>query len=35
VQNNYHAMVCAFITSREYQLRFGSAVTHTNAECGR
>jgi hypothetical protein len=28
-----HAMVCSFITSAEYQLRFGSAVTHTNQEC--
>jgi hypothetical protein len=28
-----HAMVCSFITSEEYQLRFGSQVTHTNAEC--
>jgi hypothetical protein len=28
-----HAMVCSFITSPEYQLRFGTALTHTNAEC--
>ncbi len=28
-----HAMVCSFITSAEYQLRFGSSVTHTNNEC--
>jgi hypothetical protein len=28
-----HAMVCSFITSIEYQQRFGSTVTHTNAEC--
>jgi len=28
-----HAMVCSFITSQEYQLRFGSTATHTNAEC--
>lgn len=27
------AMVCSFITSSEYQLRFGSSVTHSNAEC--
>jgi hypothetical protein len=33
VPNNYRAMVCAFITSTEYQLRFGSVVTHSNAEC--
>jgi hypothetical protein len=32
--NNYRAMVCAFITSQEYQLRFGSNVTHSNSECG-
>jgi hypothetical protein len=32
--NNYLGMVCSFVTSAEYQLRFGSAVTHTNAECG-
>jgi subtilisin family serine protease len=31
--NNYLGMVCAFVTSIEYQLRFGPAVTHTNAEC--
>jgi subtilisin family serine protease len=28
-----HAMVCSFITSAEYQNRFGPTVTHTNAEC--
>ena len=28
-----HAMVCSFITSAEYQFRFGSTVTHTNQEC--
>jgi hypothetical protein len=28
-----HAMVCSFITAAEYQQRFSSAVTHTNAEC--
>lgn len=33
VQNNYRAMVCAFITSNEYQDRFGVAHTHSNAEC--
>ena len=27
------AMVCSFITSQEYQLRFGSSATHSNAEC--
>jgi len=33
--NNYRGMVCAFITSTEYQLRFGSVVTRSNADCGR
>jgi hypothetical protein len=28
-----HAMVCSFITSVEYQLRFSSVITHSNAEC--
>jgi hypothetical protein len=27
-----HAMVCSFITSAEYQLRFSPAVTHSNRE---
>jgi hypothetical protein len=27
-------MVCAFITSAEYQRRFSPAVTHSNSECG-
>jgi Tol biopolymer transport system component len=31
--NNYRGMVCSFITSSEYQLRFGSAVTRSNADC--
>jgi hypothetical protein len=33
--DNYHGMVCSFITSVEYQRRFASVVTHSNAECGR
>jgi Domain of unknown function (DUF4214)/WD40-like Beta Propeller Repeat len=33
--NNYRGMVCAFVTSSEYQLRFGSVVTHSNADCSR
>jgi hypothetical protein len=33
--NNYRSMVCAFLTSNEYQRRFGSAITRTNAECGQ
>jgi hypothetical protein len=31
---NYRGMVCSFITSAEYQQRFGSIITHTNKECG-
>jgi hypothetical protein len=31
--NNYRGMVCAFITSAEYQDRFGTAHTHSNQEC--
>ena len=30
---NYRAMVCSFITSREYQGRFSRVVTRTNGEC--
>jgi Tol biopolymer transport system component len=33
--NNYPGMVCAFVTSSEYQLRFGLSVTRTNSDCGR
>ena len=33
--NKQHAMVCSFITAAEYQQRFGSVVTHSNAECSR
>lgn len=33
--NNYRGMVCAFITSNEYQLRFGSVVTRSNADCSQ
>jgi len=32
---NYRGMVCAFLTSSEYQTRFSSVVTHSNSECGR
>lgn len=32
--SGYRAMVCAFLTSSEYQQRFSSIVTHGNAECG-
>ena len=31
--NNYRGMVCAFITSAEYQLRFGSSVTKNDHGC--
>jgi hypothetical protein len=30
---NYRGMVCSFITSAEYQGRFGSVLTHSNREC--
>jgi hypothetical protein len=30
---NYRGMVCSFMTSAEYQGRFGTLITHTNAEC--
>jgi hypothetical protein len=33
--NNYRGMICAFITSAEYQLRFGSVVTRSNADCSQ
>ncbi len=32
--NNFRGMVCAFLTSAEYQLRFGSSVTRTDRDCG-
>jgi hypothetical protein len=32
---NYRGMVCAFITSTEYQRRFSGVVSHSNSECGR
>jgi len=31
--NNFRNMVCAFITSGEYQLRFGTTVTRRNSDC--
>ena len=34
-QNNYRGMVCAFITSAEYQLRFGTTLTRSNADCAQ
>ncbi len=35
VPGNYRAMVCAFITSAEYQFRFGTVRTRTDAECAK
>jgi len=32
---NYRGMVCSFITSTEYQRRFGALVLHSNAECAQ
>jgi hypothetical protein len=31
--NKQHAMVCSFLTSTEYQNRFGAVITHNNGEC--
>ena len=31
--NNYRAMVCAFITSSEYQRRFAQIITRGNGDC--
>jgi hypothetical protein len=33
--DNYRGMICAFITSAEYQQRFSSMVTRFNSECGQ
>jgi hypothetical protein len=33
--NNYRGMICSFITSREYQERFGPVVTRSNADCSQ
>jgi len=33
--SNYDGTVCSFITSTEDQLRVGSVVTRSNADCGR
>ena len=35
VPNNFRAMVCAFLTSAEYQQRFGAAITRTNQDCSQ
>jgi hypothetical protein len=34
VPGNFKSMVCAFLTSNEYQDRFGSMHSHSNSECG-
>jgi hypothetical protein len=34
-RDNYRAMVCAFITSTEYQQRFSSVATRANRDCGQ
>ena len=31
--NNFSGMVCAFLTAGEYQSRFSSVITRTNAQC--
>jgi hypothetical protein len=35
VPNNYRSMVCAFINSAEYQLRFSSVVSRTDKVCAQ
>jgi hypothetical protein len=32
--HNYRGMVCSFITSKEYQIRFSTAVTSSDEHCG-
>lgn len=34
VPGNFRGMVCAFITSAEFQQRFGASVTRRNSDCG-
>ena len=34
-RGNYRGMVCAFITSTEYQQRFSTVVSRGNGECGQ
>jgi hypothetical protein len=33
--NNYRGMICAFLTSAEYQHRFGAVLSRTNRDCGQ
>jgi hypothetical protein len=35
VPGNFRAMVCAFLTSTEYQQRFGSVITRGNSDCAQ
>ncbi|OLE54872.1 MAG: hypothetical protein AUG51_05895 [Acidobacteria bacterium 13_1_20CM_3_53_8] len=35
VAGNYRSMVCAFLTSAEYQKRFSPVVTRSNSECSQ
>jgi hypothetical protein len=35
VAGNYRGMVCAFVTSAEYQHRFSPIVTSSNGDCGQ
>lgn len=32
---NFRGMVCAFVTSTEYQKRFSQVVSRSNADCGQ
>src|SRR6185503_2018910 len=32
--SNYRSMVCAFLTSAEYQMRFSTAIPRNDSECG-
>jgi photosystem II stability/assembly factor-like uncharacterized protein len=34
-RGNFRGMVCAFLTSAEYQRRFGQAVTRSNQQCSQ
>ena len=34
-QGNYRGMVCAFISSTEYQRRFSAVISHSDNECSR
>jgi hypothetical protein len=35
VPNNFRGMVCAFLTSAEYQQRFGATVSRTDRDCAQ